>query len=626
MTDEMINDATAPDAEDFAPSWGEDAPRGGKAVMTRILKDGAKVPLFLGQTLVNSLRDVGYDSTTSALCEHVDNAVQWGATEVRIYFSQSGQRGNYEVDALVYDNGAGMAPHVLKVATSFGGSMVYENRAGIGRYGVGMKAAALSMSPVLELYSWQEPGAIYSMTLDVNEISLNRANLIELSDPIFMDELPSEIHKILTRPMVYPKNPDSSQTLLTSDRERLDDSMGHSGTIVYMPNCDRLTYKKSQTLVDDAVKEMGRIYRRQIAEGVRLYVNNRRVEAFDPTYWMTTARHNKIESIGEYRSRLVNSWDNVQIPIEEGSHDSAPISIRLYMLPIESWYNLPRKTLRNDLQVFADHTISFMRNDREVKIGSMQAISGKLHADSVWMRIQIDFTGDLDEAFGVAMNKQGVRPKNYVIEIIRELIKADISKVRDATARYRADNAKSGSKATLSEAERRATESDAIQGKCLPQPAPQTAEEKLILENQLREFAVSLKRHDETDEEAYERVRKSNYATQFKHDQYWPFYHVDFRFGKVVLTINTAHAFFTKLYEPLANLAVTSASSTENGEEVQVVDEEISSLVTNLQLLLLSLARTQSQLTAGDGDGSKAQVFDTLRKEWSANYQTQLVG
>jgi hypothetical protein len=63
----------------------------------------------------------------------------------------------------VYDNGSGMSPAVLKVATSFGGSTTFGNRKGIGRFGMGMKTAALSMSPVMELYSWQEHGAIYSL-------------------------------------------------------------------------------------------------------------------------------------------------------------------------------------------------------------------------------------------------------------------------------------------------------------------------------------------------------------------------------------------------------------------------------------------------------------------------------
>jgi len=141
------------------PNWAPNAPRGGKAVLTRILKDNASVPLFFAQTMVQSLRDVGYNNTTSALCEHVDNAIQAGARQVRVFFRQCGGKGEYETDAAVFDDGAGMSPNVLKVATSFGGSMNYGARQGIARFGMGMKTAALSMSPVMELYSWQEAWA-----------------------------------------------------------------------------------------------------------------------------------------------------------------------------------------------------------------------------------------------------------------------------------------------------------------------------------------------------------------------------------------------------------------------------------------------------------------------------------
>src|SRR5580658_1351284 len=83
-----------PALAELSPQWGNTAPKGGRTVVTRALKDGAKVPLFLGQTLINSLRDLGYNTTTSALCEHVDNALQWGATEVRVYFRQIGVQPN----------------------------------------------------------------------------------------------------------------------------------------------------------------------------------------------------------------------------------------------------------------------------------------------------------------------------------------------------------------------------------------------------------------------------------------------------------------------------------------------------------------------------------------------------
>jgi len=85
-TVEVLNRDTA---DQITDSWSSDAPRGGRAVMNRIIKDDATVPLFFAQTLIQSLRDVGYNHTTSALCEHVDNAYQAGANEIRIFLSPS---------------------------------------------------------------------------------------------------------------------------------------------------------------------------------------------------------------------------------------------------------------------------------------------------------------------------------------------------------------------------------------------------------------------------------------------------------------------------------------------------------------------------------------------------------
>src|SRR5712691_9029474 len=77
--------------EASALNWASDAPRGGRAVMNRFLTEKATVPLFFAQTLIQSLRDVGYNHTTSALCEHVDNAIQAKAKEVRVFFRETGK-------------------------------------------------------------------------------------------------------------------------------------------------------------------------------------------------------------------------------------------------------------------------------------------------------------------------------------------------------------------------------------------------------------------------------------------------------------------------------------------------------------------------------------------------------
>jgi hypothetical protein len=617
--------ANPPEVESTV-SWGDSAPKGGKAVLSRILRDGAKVPLFLGQTLVNSLRDMGYNNTTSALCEHVDNAIQWGATEIRVYFYEGGRQDDRKISTLVFDNGRGMAPNVLKAATAFGGSLVFENRSGIGRYGMGMKAAALSMSPAFEVYSWQEPHSYYSMILDVEEIGNSKSNLIELPDPTLNENLPSEIAAILTRPMAFPKNPIESQALFASNAADLEGRLGRSGTIVYMPECDRLSFRKVQTLVDHATKEMGRIYRRWISKGFKLYVNNRAVEAFDPTYWMRSARHGKIDGLSPTQSRLVKSW-RIDVPVAEGSRTNTPVNVRLYELPYEQWGALPRKVLKNDLHVFEDHTVSFMRNDREVEIGSSyRPLRIRKHGDLNWVRLEIDFTAEADEGFGIAANKQGVRLKEYVAERIADEITQELTNVREHIKKLQADRAalKSGSK--ISEAERRATDAEGLQGKSLPELSDA---EREALEQNLRGLAVTLRREDETDEEAYQRVRDSRFLTVLKHDEFWPFYHCDFRYGKVILTLNTAHPFFQTIWQPMSQLAKTAAIAQEaEGDGPVEVPEDIgqtcSSILIGIQSVLLSLARTQTRLGHQDQEGEYKKMFDTMNREWSEHLATVL--
>ena len=608
----MLDEVAISESREGPLTWSTDAPKGGRAVMNRVLKDGAAVPLFFAQTLIASLRDVGYNTTTSALCEHVDNAIQAGASDVRIFFRQD--KGKGTIDAAVYDNGRGMAANVLKVATSFGGSMNFNNRAGIGRFGMGMKTAALSMSPVLELYSWQELGAFYNMTLDVEAIGRERTNVVELPDPALMSDLPDEVAEFFTKPMSFPTNA-KEQNLVAARGEDLVQKLGRSGTIVYMPACDRLTYKKARTLVEHATKEMSRVYRRAIGSGLRLFVNNREMEAFDPAYAMANARHARMLDIPAKTSRLIVAR-SVEIPTTENGEETANAIIKIYRLPIEEWSGLQRDILRNKLQVFNGLTVSILRNDREVFAGPMPDLTTR-HSVTNWYRIQIDFPGELDEAFGVATNKQGVRLKGYVMEAIKRAIGSDVTALNDDIKRFQGQQASARSAAQPSASESRATETDQRQGK----PLQLSQEEEAQLEENLRALSIALKRDGETDEQAFARVKASKYLIEFKHDEYWPFYHVENRYGRVILTINTAHGFFTELYDPIRKGNVTLSSDDTPGEELQQSD---GGPIVALELMLLSLARTQSRLSRDSDDASK--LLDTLRREWSDAYRVQLAG
>ena len=443
---------------------------------------------------------------------------------------------------LVYDNGRGMPPNVLKVATSFGGSMSYGNRVGIGRFGMGMKTAALSMSPVMELYSWQETRAVYGMILDTQAIGRERTNSIDLPDPIFSADVTPDVAQFFTRPMNFPKDK-SEQQIVASDPTDLWERLGPHGTIVYMPECDRLSYGNDRKLVEHATKEMARVYRRQIATGLKLFVNNRRIDAFDPTYTIPTARHSRVPDLVTKTSRLVLKRD-VAIPISDNRGETAVATVKIYALPIEEWGHLSRKVQKNDLHIFDGYNVSILRNDREVFAGFMSEIAPR-HSAMNWCRIEIEFSGHLDEAFGVASNKQGVRPKAYVFERINDAVGGTISSLADEIKNFQSKRASERTGSAPSPSEARANEADVFLSE--PLNTNLSPEEEAQMDANLRGLAVGLKRDGESNEESFDRIKSSHYIIAYRADQYWPFYHVEHKFGRIILMVNTAHPFFTEL-------------------------------------------------------------------------------
>ena len=103
---------------------------------------------------------------------------------------------------------------------------------------MGMKTAALSMGPILEVYSWQEPKAYYSMILDVEEVGKSRSNLVELPEPTFCGLLPDDIVSILTKPMAYPKDK-ASQELIADSSETCQSRPGFRVFYLHRPHPEK---------------------------------------------------------------------------------------------------------------------------------------------------------------------------------------------------------------------------------------------------------------------------------------------------------------------------------------------------------------------------------------------------
>ena len=210
--------------------------------------------------------------------------------------------------------------------------------------------------------------------------------------------------------------------------------------------------------------------------------------------------------------------------------------------------------------------------------------------------------------------------KGHVQDAIKEAIGGEITTMNAEIKHFQAKQAAARSPATRSASEVRASDADAHQRESLPGTTT-TPEEEVQLEANLRGLAVTLKRDGETDEQAFERVRSSKYIIAFHHDDYWPFYDVKHRFDRVILTINSAHPFFTELYEPVRKMCLEQA--TMNEDETAAPSEEQSRPLVALDLLLLSLARTQSRMAGRSEETNK--VIDALRREWSDAYRVQMI-
>ncbi len=207
------------------------------------------------------------------------------------------------------------------------------------------------------------------------------------------------------------------------------------------------------------------------------------------------------------------------------------------------------------------------------------------------------------------------------------MIEEPLAALRKELAELRSKHVALKSGSTVSAAEQRATGAEGLQGKQLPAEAI-TPEQKADLEANLRALATGLKRDGETDEQAFERVKKSRFLTRTVHNDYYPFFDSEYKYERVILTVNTAHPFYEKVWGPLQSLARSTAPVSSAEDEDADTNPDVvntcNEVLIGLQMLFFSLARTQAQMAGHDSDEERKQLFKNFRKEWSANLETQL--
>lgn len=342
------------------------------------------------QNFIRATRDSGYANVAQALAEIIDNAVEADATNVSVHFTKDNQTKDFIISIL--DNGHGMTPLGLEHAIRFGGSNRFNSRKRFGRYGMGLPNSFLSQSKRLEVYTWRKKRNVYWNYLDVDEVVSGKLREINKSMKVKLPEPFIELAQ-------------------------------NSGTLVQWKKVDRLNIKYLAPFLKNLNQTLGRIFRKQLYEGLGITINGVPLRPFDPLYL-----ENGINPIGGelYGETMV-------IPVRIGRKVSN-IELKFSELPVIKWSPFPNKEKRK-MRITKNAGVSILRHGREIDYGWF--FMGKKRKENYddWWRCEVSFEPELDDLFGITHTKQMVNPTQELKEILEPHVESVAhklnSRVRD---------------------------------------------------------------------------------------------------------------------------------------------------------------------------------------------------
>jgi hypothetical protein len=351
-----------------ASSYSDTMRTGSERIERSPAKPGPARDLVVASNFIQAVRDSGYVSLSTALAELVDNSLQADARTIAISVQRPNLVAATEIE--VRDDGLGMDRAQLEACLQFGGTARFNDRRSFGRFGMGLPAASLSQSRHVEVVSWQRSGRPLIVGLDVDAVAAGAA-------PRF------------------------------SAGRRSCEVGSPSGCIVTWRQCDRIEYQRLAWLERVLHRDLGRMYRRFIADGVRLTINGVRVKPIDPL-------HLAIRLEGRSASL---AFEPLRYELATADGDTAFVDVRFSALPVEAWYHLDNLAKRRAGIVGAGG-VSIVRAGREIAFG-WHLMGGKRKENyDDWWRCEIEFGPALDEHFGITINKQGIRPSSQLREAI----------------------------------------------------------------------------------------------------------------------------------------------------------------------------------------------------------------
>lgn len=543
------------------------------------------VSLVENGAALQSMRSSDFD-VYSAYGEVIDNSIQANSKNIKIklaYRARTPSTHFEPIERIAFgDDGDGMPQEVLHRCLQLGYSSRFNDRGGIGRFGVGATLAAINQCKKIEVYSKEAKGKWFYTYIDLDMVTASPTQMADIPSPI-QKEPPSE----------------------------LSDLVGQAGgTLVVWSKYDKQPTDASEILAEMKVW-IGRTYRKFIWNQLSISVNGESICAIDPLYAITEKTRFPEDPKAYEFSTIRILWP---IPLEDkkqGGPTSSEIVIRMSLLPEQFRLNQGAGNTREarDRHIDRNNGISIMRNNREVYYDTIPHWPGERFAEiDRWWGCEVSFNAILDKEFTVKNIKRGALPvkqlkqaisdkieptRKTALERVREVWKKADAEARKSTGR---DGVITGHEDAESAAQKTPTPKSVIdQGKNLDTESTRVTEEWLLHE-------------DERQKAAWKTKFQSQPFTIMDAEWRGPeFVETNHLGGNDVLRYNMRHVFFAEIEAIRKNLA-----SREDD------DAEARRLRALIDLLLISYAKAEAMIDPKH-QWTPDRLLEELRMNWG-NY------
>jgi anti-sigma regulatory factor (Ser/Thr protein kinase) len=346
--------------------------------------------------LTDSLRDIGYEPVT-AIADLIDNSISAGAQTICVELVSDGEDSCIRIS----DDGGGMDRLTAVEALRFGTRRGY-SEADLGRFGLGLKTASLSMGRRLTVVSRRAPvnDRRISVRLDLDEVEQLDRWIVRVLAP-----------RSLSGEFAPALNERPGTTVVIDRLDRVLEGVSHdSGWAV----------RRLRRLAGDLHEHLGMVFHRFIERGLSILVDGEPVAPWDP---FCRDEPHTVE------------LPSVTMRVRDETGRTQRVRWRPFVLPAKNAFSSPEAFERagGPRRWNRQQGIYVYRADRLVQTGGWAGMRG-IDEHTKLGRAALEFGTGLDSAFGINVAKMRVA----IPSDIRPTLKQEVSDlVKAANNAYR---------------------------------------------------------------------------------------------------------------------------------------------------------------------------------------------